>query len=340
MRNLFIIVLLVIVSFRPVAAQNIGIGTINPVHSPLEIQGAVGKTVALFGADRNGVGMGMNPPFVGFNFIRNSGDQVIKAGYAALIWMDTLNGDLHFGNFSNTAAAADFGAINNYQTWLLVKQNGNVGIGAQVNNPAFPLTVSVGSYGMAMQESPDATGRAGFFVNSLLESGVTSGAGTALNFATGNGVSRMVLQTDGVLQVNENMTITEKLTSTRTGTINLLPIAMGKIAADGTVLSATPGVSVIRGAAGQYSISFSFEPNLYANRDKYSVQLTTEGNVNATSANYIFRNDNTLFVKTWIPQVNYITLACNCGGGNPSSLSGSVTAYTDCVFSFMVRKME
>ena len=315
--------------------QNVGIGLSNPLHSPLEISGAVGRTVAIFGNDKFGVGVGMNPPFLGFNYIFNNSDQVVKAGYAALITMDTLNGDVHFGNFSNTAGVTDFGNINNYQTRMLVKQNGNVGIGTLT--PAFPLTVSYPTDFKAIQESPDGTGRIGFLA-AAFESGVVTAGDVALNFATGNGVSRMQLQTNGTLLVNETININEKLTSVKTGSANLLPIAMGKVDPNGNILSATPGVFVTKTANGNYAISFSFEPNLYANRDNYVLQLSTEGNVNALAANYVFRNDNTLFVKTWTPTVLFTTGGCTCGGGSPSLVFGSASAFTDCVFSFILKK--
>lgn len=316
-------------------AQNVGIGTLNPVHSPLEITGAVGRTVAVFGADKFGVGAGINPPFLGFNYCWLTGHQVIKSGYASLVQLDTQNGDLHFGNFNNTAGAGNFGPLVNYITRMLIRQNGNTGIGTI--NPDFPLTVSNTADYKAMQESPDGTGRAGFFAG-LVESGVTSGAGLPLHFATGNGISRMQLQVSGTLLVNESITINEKLTASGTGTANLLPAALAKVDPGGNILSATPGVLVSKFSNGMYTISFSFEPNLYANRANYSFQVSTEGNVNATSANFLFQADNTILVKTWIPDVTYTTSGCSCGGGNPSLVFGAVTSLTDCVFSFILRK--
>lgn len=331
-------VLCLVLSFCSAAlyAQNIGIGNSNPVHSPLEINGAVGRTVAIFGVDKTGVSTGMNPPFIGFNYCWNTNHQVIRPGFASLIQLDTLNGDIHFGNFNNTASGTAFGTLTNYETRMLIRQNGNIGIGTL--NPTFPLTVSYGSDYKVIQESPDATGRAGFFAGNL-ESGITSGAGLPLNFATGNGVSRMQLQTNGILLVNESIAINEKLTATRTGFANLLPAALAKVDPNGTILSATPGVFVSKVSDGNYTISFSFEPNLYANRASYFFQLSTEGNLNATAGNYKFMPDNTIFVKTWIPSVIYNTSACSCGGGNPSLVFGSATAFADCVFSFILRKI-
>jgi hypothetical protein len=319
-----------------VGGQNLGIGISNPVHSTLEVQGAVGRTVAVFGADKYGVGIGMNPPFAGFNYLHNGNNLVIKAGLASLLSLDTSNGDLSFGNFNNSTGASDFGAINNYQTRLLIKQNGLVGLGTSA--PQFPLTVYGGSndYGI-MQESPDASARVGFFA-SVFESGVTTTGTVPLNFSTGNGTVKLQLRNSGDLYAAENININEKLTSPVTGTTNLLPVAMGKISATGTILSATPGVFVSRTANGNYSLSFSFEPNLYANRDNYVLQLSTETNTNAVAVNYAFLSDNTIFIKTWRPYIAFSNSGCTCGGGTPSLISGSTTQWIDCVFSFILRK--
>lgn len=318
-------------------AQNVGIGNVNPVHSTLEISGSVGRTVALFGGDRYGVGVGMNPPFIGFNYFYNTDHQVVKSGYASLIYMDTTNGDIHFGNFNNNVAG-DFGVIGGYQTRMLVKQNGMVGMGT--TQPAFPLTVNSGNITPGIiQESPDGTGRVGFYASSVGGgSGVVTVGNLALNFATGNGVSKMVLRPNGDLFVSESMNLNEKLTANPSGASNLLPVAMGKVSALGSILSATPGVFVTKEFTGEYALSFSFEPNLYANRSNYQLQLSTEGNTTAFTINYAFRSDNKIYIKTWKPYIGYVDVACSCGGSTPSVVTLSAQAATDCVFSFILRK--
>ena len=47
-------------------AQNVGIG-ITPSKARLEVNGAVGKTVAIFGGDGAGISLQQNPPAIGFN---------------------------------------------------------------------------------------------------------------------------------------------------------------------------------------------------------------------------------------------------------------------------------
>lgn len=330
-----LIIVLLLLNSGALYSQNAGIGITNPVHSPLEIAGAVGRTVAVFGSDKSGVGVGKNPPFVGFNYLYNTNHQVIKAGYASLIYMDTANGDIHVGSFNNNTAG-DFGTISGYQTRMLVKQNGLVGIG--VTDPAFPLTVfgNANDYGI-IQQSPDGSAGVGFYA-SVFESGVVTTSTIGLNFTTGNGVSKMQLRNNGNLFVAENLNINERLTATPTGNTNLLPVAMGKISATGSVLSATPGVFVSKTGNGNYVLSFSFEPNLYANRANYQLQLSTEGNTTAFTINYAFRNDNTIYIKTWKPYISYTVMGCSCGGSNPSLLSGAADELVDCGFSFLLRK--
>ncbi len=336
MRKIISISVVFSVLLTDAMGQNLGIGTSSPVHSTLEVQGGVGRTVAIFGADKYGVGIGMNPPFVGFNYISNGNNLVIKPGPASLISLDTANGNLAFGNFNNNTGVSDFGNITGYQTRMLVKQNGLVGMGTI--NPAFPLTVygNFNDYGI-MQESPDATGRVGFFA-SVFESGVTTTGTVPLNFSTGNGTIKLQLRNSGDLYAAESLTINEKLTSNTTGSTNLLPLAMGKVSATGTILSATPGVFVTRTGDGNYSLSFSFEPNLYANRDNYLLQLSPESNTDAISINYTFMNDNTVYIKTWRPYIGYSSGPCTCGGGTPSLVYGSSSQLMDCVFSFILRK--
>ncbi len=67
---------------------NVGINTTSPAHAKLEINGRVGATVAMFGADAFGVGISANNPEIGFNYFYNNGTNTIKAGYGANFGMD------------------------------------------------------------------------------------------------------------------------------------------------------------------------------------------------------------------------------------------------------------
>lgn len=119
---------------------NVGIGTSDPSHARLEINGSVGATVAMFGANMFGVGISANNPEIGFNYYYNGGTKTIKAGYGANFGMSPANGDIYLGNFSGNQSGFDHGPINGYQYCMLIKQNGNVGIGT--TNPTYKLSVN------------------------------------------------------------------------------------------------------------------------------------------------------------------------------------------------------
>lgn len=119
---------------------NVGINTDDPSHAKLEINGRVGATVAMFGADAYGVGIAANNPEIGFNYFFNGSTKTIKAGYAANFGMSPGNGDLYIGNFSGNQSSASFGDISGYQYCVIVKQNGNVGIGT--TDPTYKLSVN------------------------------------------------------------------------------------------------------------------------------------------------------------------------------------------------------
>ena len=119
---------------------NVGINADNPIHARLEINGTIGATVAMFGADKYGVSIEANNPEIGLNYYYNAGAKTIKAGYGANIGMAPGNGDVYIGNFSGNQSATDYGAIAGYQNVITVKQNGNVGIGT--TNPIYKLAVN------------------------------------------------------------------------------------------------------------------------------------------------------------------------------------------------------
>ncbi|MCU0387160.1 MAG: tail fiber domain-containing protein [Chitinophagaceae bacterium] len=117
----------------PSAAQNVGIGTNTPNLAKLQINGSVGASVAMFGADKNGVTISADNPEIGFNYYFNAGSKTIKAGYASLMGMVPASGDFYLGNFNNNQSASDNGTIAGYQNRMVIKQNGRIGLG--VDNP-------------------------------------------------------------------------------------------------------------------------------------------------------------------------------------------------------------
>jgi Chaperone of endosialidase/Head domain of trimeric autotransporter adhesin len=120
---------------------NVGIGTNNPSHARLEVNNVIGNTVGIFGADRMGIALVADNPAVGFNYFYNNGAKTIKAGYAAEIEM-TPQGDLFFVNFNNNQSATDFGTITGAANRMVIKQDGNIGMGGPGStNPSATLDV-------------------------------------------------------------------------------------------------------------------------------------------------------------------------------------------------------
>jgi hypothetical protein len=119
---------------------NVGIGTAAPTHAKLEINGRVGATVAMFGADAFGVGISANNPEIGLNYFFNNGTKTMKAGYGANFGMSPGTGDVYIGNFNGNQSVTDFGSITGYQNCMTIKQNGNIGIGT--TNPTYKLSVN------------------------------------------------------------------------------------------------------------------------------------------------------------------------------------------------------
>lgn len=89
MRNIFVILILISLPLM-LLAQNVGIGTINPIHAKLEVHGVAGagKTSGIFGSDR-GISLQKNIPAIGFNQYNddslNGNGRYLGPGYAAVL---------------------------------------------------------------------------------------------------------------------------------------------------------------------------------------------------------------------------------------------------------------
>lgn len=121
---------------------NVGIRTNITSHAIVEVADGVGATVGMFGNNRFGTTINADNPGVGFNYYYNGTARTIKAGYAGLVEMNRFNGDIYIGNFSGNQSGSDFGTISGFQYNLLVKQNGDIGVGTA--NPTARLHVSGG----------------------------------------------------------------------------------------------------------------------------------------------------------------------------------------------------
>ena len=125
---------------------NMGIGNSAPSLAKLQVQGAVGNTVATFNLSANskGVALVSDWPGVYFNSYYSGGTRsMASTGYASIINTDQSTGGLFFQttNVANTAADALIGTI---PTRMTITGNGNVGIGAITPGGQFELSLDQG----------------------------------------------------------------------------------------------------------------------------------------------------------------------------------------------------
>ncbi len=131
-------------------SQNVGIGTNTPTHAKLEVDGAVGNVVGIFGNSTfPGLSLNYGYPELGFNYYFNGGNKAMAAGYASVIGMDPINGNLIFGNFNNNQAPGPFSDIAGYTERMTLKQNGRIGIGTINPNAQLSVTRGTGVDGTA-----------------------------------------------------------------------------------------------------------------------------------------------------------------------------------------------
>lgn len=108
-----------------VFAQNIGIGTTNPYRARLEVHGLVGKTAAIFGADRTGISLQADWPSIGFNQFYGDLSRHLATGYSAVQFLDPNTGYMAFDMLGSGTGYNYAGPPLRALTLL---PNGNVGI--------------------------------------------------------------------------------------------------------------------------------------------------------------------------------------------------------------------
>lgn len=116
---------------------NVGIGSMNPVLGGLVVDTKVGATNAVFGSNTTGVAIESNYPGIGFNTYWNgSSRKAIANGYGSYIGTDPVNGGMQF-YVTNASYAAGSDVVQN--TGMVIRPNGNVGIGTAAPNAGLQL---------------------------------------------------------------------------------------------------------------------------------------------------------------------------------------------------------
>jgi hypothetical protein len=127
MRTSSLIVIIILCWTRAGFAQNVGIGTSNPVRAKLEVHGAVEATSAIFGGESSGVSLQRNWPGIGFNtYYGNSSHRYLAKGHGGLFSLDPINGFMLLDMFGPGQAALNVTFPNRA---MVVSKEGWVSIG-------------------------------------------------------------------------------------------------------------------------------------------------------------------------------------------------------------------
>lgn len=263
-------------------AGNIGVGTSNPAYD---------------------IHIAKPSPSLGFFDAGNNRTSGIISGSASNMYMNAYRAGLFDTNPKGHLI------LQNNQGLPQPLAAGNVGIGT--NLPDTKLQIEDGT---------NISSTAGGF----LQIGASTGANIAADDnqiqARNNGAaSRLYMQTTGGdLQIGGTNAITindgYQVYRNRPLSTNadLLPIAYAKM--DGwnvSVLSGTGNLSLQRIEEGYYQLALLGEPNLYANRNQYSIFITANYTTAPTFANAEIKSNNFIEVKISKPDINYSNHSCN-----------------------------
>ena len=108
-------------------SQNVGIGVTNPTRAKFELNGAVGKTSAIFGGDLQGISIQKDFPALGFNqYHDGTNKRYIANGFAGWQWYDATSGSMYFESSPNGIAN---NVVGTPVRSLTVSNLGRIGIG-------------------------------------------------------------------------------------------------------------------------------------------------------------------------------------------------------------------
>ena len=130
-------------------AQNVGIGTTNPTKGKLEVFGASigGNTSAIFGTDGAGISLQRNVSAIGFNEYHFNFNKYMTNGYAAVQFLDHVNGGMYFDLYNS--GIADNNVPAGIRA-LSLHANGNVGVRGGSNQASLTVARGTGIGGTAM----------------------------------------------------------------------------------------------------------------------------------------------------------------------------------------------
>lgn len=134
-RSHLVLLSLCVFNFLGSFSQNMGIGISNPTRAKLEISGAVGNTVAIFGGDAQGISIQRQSPAIGFNQYYNTGGTIrnIADGYSGMQWLDAATGNMYFDSYTSGFANNPSGTPT---TLMTINSSGRVGIGVAPHTTA------------------------------------------------------------------------------------------------------------------------------------------------------------------------------------------------------------
>ena len=349
MKNLILMVFAV-ASLNAVA-QNIGIGTNNPLFR-LDVQGRIRVKTGTLGNVTTSSGIWMDDFRDGNNRIFIGMQDSTQFGFfsSTLGWdfrYDAKTGNTGLGISSSTNKLSVNGRIGIFSSGLFVgslsANNDDFLISAKTGN-LLTLT-SPGNIIMQQTSSPGFTaGKVGIGTETpdtklQVEGGtdvsVTGGgylqlgASAATNIgvddneiqARNNGAAaKLFIQPGGAdLQIGgtNHIIINDGYQVYRNRPLStnadLLPIAYAKVNQLGVVLSGTGNLSVTRVSQGQYRIVLLGENNIFTNSDLYSMLVTVSGKTVALPkyTSTYIGNDNAIWVNIANPKIDYTNTTVN-----------------------------
>lgn len=130
------------------AAQNIGIGIVNPTLARLQVNGVSGsgRTSAIFGGDGTGISFQRNLPVIGFNHYQDNATgngRYMANGFAATQTFDHNTGFMYFDLFPS-GTAGTFTPTGTRS--IAISNTGNIGIRAVPDNTATLYAAKSGNY--------------------------------------------------------------------------------------------------------------------------------------------------------------------------------------------------